>query len=68
MGLWHKSATIAYLAVFLGGCGHASSEIVSVLCVVGGPELSFWRFVAGRFRPCDPGIDISGQPGFDRPV
>ena len=49
MGLWHKSATIAYLAVFLGVCGHASSEFVSVLCGVGGPELSVWRFLLGGF-------------------
>jgi len=49
MGFWHKSATIAYLAVFLGVCGHASSEFISVLCGVGGPELSVWRFLLGGF-------------------
>lgn len=47
MGLWHKSATVAYLAVFLGVCGHASSEFVSVLCGCSGPELSVWRFLLG---------------------
>jgi drug/metabolite transporter (DMT)-like permease len=47
MGLWHKYPTIAYLAVFLGVCGHASSEFVAVLCNVKGPELSVWRFVLG---------------------
>ncbi len=47
MGIWHKSATVAYLAVFAGVCGHASSEFVSVLSGVGGPELSVWRFFLG---------------------
>ena len=47
MGLWHKSAAIAYGAVFLGVTGHASSEFVSVLSGVGGPELSVWRFLLG---------------------
>ncbi len=49
MGIWHKSATVAYLAVFAGVCGHASSEFVSVLSGVGGPELSVWRFLLGGF-------------------
>ena len=47
MGIWHRSATVAYLAVFVGVCGHASSEFVSVLSGVGGPELSVWRFLLG---------------------
>ena len=47
MGLWHKHATIAYLAVFLGVTGHASTEFVAVLSGVGGPELSVWRFLLG---------------------
>ncbi len=47
MGLWHRFAWVAYGAVFLGVCGHASSEFVSVLCGVGGPELSVWRFLLG---------------------
>lgn len=47
MGLWHKYASVAYLAVFLGVCGHASSEFVSVLSGVKGPELSVWRFLLG---------------------
>ena len=49
MGIWHRSATMAYLAVFVGVCGHASSEFVSVLSGVGGPELSVWRFLLGGF-------------------
>jgi len=47
MGIWHKYAWVAYLAVFLGVCGHASSEFVSVLSGVKGPELSVWRFLLG---------------------
>ncbi len=49
MGIWHKHAAVAYLAVFAGVCGHASSEFVSVLSGVGGPELSVWRFLLGGF-------------------
>jgi len=45
--LWNKYASIAYLAVMLGVIGHASSEFVSVLCGVAGPELSVWRFLLG---------------------
>ena len=47
MGLWHKYASVAYLAVFLGVIGHASSEFVSVLSGIAGPELSVWRFLLG---------------------
>ena len=49
MGIWHKYAPAAYLAVFAGVCGHASSEFVSVLSGVKGPELSVWRFLLGGF-------------------
>ncbi len=47
MGLWHRSAAAAYLAVFIGVAGHASTEFVAVLSGVGGPELSVWRFLLG---------------------
>ena len=49
MGIWHKYSWIAYLAVFLGVCGHASSEFFSVLSGIKGPELSVWRFLLGGF-------------------
>ncbi len=49
MGLWHKYSSVAYLAVFFGVIGHASSEFVAVLSGVGGPELSVWRFLLGGF-------------------
>jgi len=38
---------IAYLACFIGVCGHASSEFVSKLAATPGPELSVWRFMIG---------------------
>ncbi len=49
MGIWHKYSAVAYLAVFPGVTGHASSEFVSVLSGVKGPELSVWRFLLGGF-------------------
>ena len=49
MSIWHKYSWIAYLAVFLGVCGHASSEFFSVVTGVKGPELSVWRFLLGGF-------------------
>ncbi len=47
MGLWHRSPAAAYLAVFIGVTGHASTEFVAVLSGVAGPELSVWRFLLG---------------------
>ena len=49
MGIWHKYSSVAYLAVLLGVTGHASSEFVSVITGVAGPELSVWRFLLGGF-------------------
>lgn len=49
MAIWHKYAPVAYLAVFVGVCGHASSEFFSVLSGIKGPELSVWRFLLGGF-------------------
>ena len=47
MALWHRHASIAYLAVFVGVLGHASTEFFSVLSGISGPELSVWRFLLG---------------------
>ena len=47
MAIWHRHAWVAYGAVLLGVLGHASSEFVSVLSGMSGPELSVWRFVLG---------------------
>ena len=44
---WHCSIVVAYAAVFLGVCGHASSEFVAVLTGLAGPEVSVWRFGLG---------------------
>ncbi|MCP4328549.1 MAG: EamA family transporter [Alphaproteobacteria bacterium] len=45
--LWHRHAAVAYGAVFVGVCGHASTEFVQKLTHVAGPELSVWRFLLG---------------------
>jgi drug/metabolite transporter (DMT)-like permease len=37
----------AYLAVFIGVCGHASSEFFAKLTEVAGPEVSVWRYMIG---------------------
>lgn len=46
--LWHRHAWIAYLAIFIGVLGHASSEfvakIISTNAPISGPEVSVWRF------------------------
>ena len=41
------SAAWAYPAVFVGVCGHASSEFFAVLSGVAGPEASVWRYLLG---------------------
>lgn len=40
-------ARFAYAAVFVGVCGHASSEFVAKVSGVAGPEASVWRYVIG---------------------
>ena len=37
----------AYPAVFIGVCGHASSEFFAKLAGVAGPEASVWRYLIG---------------------
>lgn len=41
------SPALAYAAVLAGVAGHASSEFVSVLSGLAGPEVSVWRFTLG---------------------
>lgn len=41
------SARWAYLAVFVGVTGHASSEFFAVITGVSGPEVSVWRYLIG---------------------
>ncbi len=38
---------VAYACVFIGVCGHASSEFVAVLSGLKGPEVSVWRYIIG---------------------
>ena len=38
---------VAYLACFIGVCGHASSEFVAKVADTPGPEFSVWRFMLG---------------------
>ena len=40
---------VAYLAAFLGVCGHASSEFFVKLSGISGIEVSVWRFGLGGF-------------------
>jgi drug/metabolite transporter (DMT)-like permease len=40
-------SNLAYLVVFVGVCGHASSEFFAVLSGVAGPEASVWRYLIG---------------------
>ncbi len=48
---WHRHTWIAYLAVFIGVIGHASSEFVAKIIsnnsTITGPEISVWRFFFG---------------------
>ena len=37
----------AYVAVFIGVCGHASSEFFAKMTGVAGPEVSVWRYLIG---------------------
>ncbi len=43
------AAWLAYLMVFIGVLGHASSEFFAVLSGVSGPEASVWRYMLGAF-------------------
>jgi drug/metabolite transporter (DMT)-like permease len=43
----HSIVWVAYLAAFLGVCGHASSEFFVKLSGLQGPEISVWRFMLG---------------------
>ncbi|HHI82920.1 MAG TPA: EamA family transporter [Rhizobiales bacterium] len=49
--LWRRYPAVAYLAVFVGVMGHASSEfaakIISANSAISGPEISVWRFFLG---------------------
>ena len=67
-GLWHRHAWIAYLAVFLGMIGHATSEFVAVVSGVAGPEVSVWRFVIGGFGLVVVALLVSGARALLTPL
>ncbi len=66
--LWRRHAWIAYLAVFAAVIGHASSEFVSVLSGIGGPELSVWRFGLGTVGLVIIALALPGSRDFLAPL
>lgn len=70
--LWHRHAWLAYLAVFLGVAGHASSEFVAKLASahggIAGPELSVWRFLLGGFGLVVVALLMPGQRDLITPL
>lgn len=67
-GLWHRHAGVAYLAVFLGMLGHATSEFVAVVSGVAGPEVSVWRFLIGGCGLVVVALLVSGARDLLPPV
>ena len=71
-GLWHRHPWIAYLAVFLGVAGHASSEFVAKVIsnetAIAGPEVSVWRFVLGGFGLVVLALLTPGQRDLSKPI
>ena len=71
-GLWHRHPWIAYLAVFLGVAGHASSEFVAKVIsnetAIAGPEVSVWRFVLGGFGLVVLALLTPGQRDLVKPI
>lgn len=70
--LWQRHAWIAYLAVFIGVCGHASSEFVAKLIsnnsAIGGPEISVWRFFLGGLGLVVVALLIPGSRDLTTPI
>ncbi len=71
-GLWHRYAWVAYLAVFIGVCGHASSEFVAKLIsnnsAIDGPEISVWRFFLGGIGLVAVALTIPGSRDLATPL
>lgn len=59
---------LAYLAVFVGVLGHASSEFFAVLSGVAGPEVSVWRYLFGGAGLVILALLISGGRNLIRPL
>lgn len=53
---------IAYLVIFIGVLGHASSEFFAVLSTPSGPEVSVWRFLIGALG-LSVALLLSGKRG-----
>lgn len=71
--LTRNPATLAYLAVLIGVFGHSTSEFVSVLTGVSGPEVSVWRYTLGcigliLFALARQSTRNFWEPLFDQPV
>jgi len=71
-GLWHRHGWVAYLAVFIGVCGHASSEFVAKLIsnnsAIAGPEISVWRFFLGGLGLVVVALLIPGSRDLATPI
>lgn len=59
---------LAYLAVFVGVLGHASSEFFAVLSGVAGPEASVWRFGLGAAGLLVAALVWKGPGALVRPI
>lgn len=70
--LWQRHAWVAYLAVFIGVLGHASSEFVAKLIsnhsAIGGPEISVWRFFLGGLGLVAVALLIPGSRDLATPI
>jgi drug/metabolite transporter (DMT)-like permease len=71
-GLWHRRPGLAYLAVFLGVAGHASSEFVAKVVAnetaIAGPEVSVWRFLLGGLGLVVLALLVPGQRNLLTPL
>lgn len=59
---------LAYLAVFVGVLGHASSEFFAVLSGVAGAEVSVWRYLLGGLGLVVVGLALAGPRALIAPL
>ena len=62
------SPRFAYLAVFVGVLGHASSEFFAVLSGISGPEVSVWRYLLGGAGLVAVALAVSGPRDLREPL
>lgn len=62
------SPRFAYLAVFVGVLGHASSEFFAVLSGISGPEVSVWRYLLGGAGLVVVALAVSGPRDLLEPL